>query len=47
MFYHFVSHSEKVWKQNESDEPQMDHPPESQQPTLDEIWEWLGNPDEY
>ena len=29
------------------DEPQMDHNPEPQQPALDKIWEWLGNPDEY
>ena len=28
-------------------EPQMEHDQEPQQPTLDEIWEWLGNPDEY
>lgn len=29
------------------DEPRMDYGTEPQQPTLDEIWEWLGNPDEY
>lgn len=28
-------------------EPRLDHNPEPQQPTLDEIWEWLGDPDEY
>ena len=29
------------------DEPRMDYDPEPRQPTLDEIWEWLGNPNEY
>ena len=37
------------------DEQQMDYNPEPllerdqepQQPTLNEIWEWLGNPDKY
>ena len=28
-------------------EPLLEHDQEPQQPTLDEIWEWLGNPDEY
>ena len=28
-------------------EPLLEHDPEPQQPTLDKIWEWLGNPDEY
>ena len=27
-------------------EPQLVHDPEPRQPTLDEIWEWFGNPDE-
>ena len=26
-------------------EPLLEHDPEPQQPTLDEIWEWLGNPE--
>ena len=29
------------------DSPQQGHGIEPQQPTLDEIWEWLGNPDKY
>lgn len=33
--------------ETKSEEPQLGHDPEPQQPTLDEIWEWLGNPDEY
>lgn len=28
-------------------EPQMDRNKEPKQPILDEIWEWLGNSDEY
>ena len=28
-------------------EPHLEHDPEPKQPALDEIWEWLGNPDEY
>ena len=28
-------------------EPHLEHDQEPQQPALDEIWEWLGNPDEY
>ena len=28
-------------------EPHLEHDQEPKQPTLDEIWEWLGNPDEY
>lgn len=28
-------------------EPHLGHGMEPQQPTLDEIWEWLGNPNEY
>lgn len=31
----------------ENSEPQLSHNPEPHQPTLEEIWEWLGNPDEY
>lgn len=35
-------------KQNKMlDEPQMDRNPEPHQLTLDEIWAWIGNPDEY
>lgn len=33
-----------VGKQKDK-EPQLGHDPEPQ--TLDEIWEWHGNPDEY
>lgn len=29
------------------DSPQQGHGIEPQHPTLDEIWEWLGNPDTY
>ena len=29
------------------EEPQMDRNKEPKQPTLDEIWQWFGNPDEY
>ena len=28
-------------------EPHLEHDQEPQQPTLDEIWEWLGNHDKY
>ena len=28
-------------------EPLLEHDQEPQQPTLDEIWEWLENPDKY
>ena len=28
-------------------EPQLEHYQEPQQPALNEIWEWLGKPDEY
>lgn len=45
--------AEMVGKQNRKsegqncDEPRMDYRTEPQQPTLDEIWKWLGNPVEY
>lgn len=26
-------------------EPLLEHDPEPQQPTLDKVWEWLGNPE--
>ena len=29
------------------DSPQHGHGIEPKQPTIDEIWEWLGNPDTY
>ena len=29
------------------DKPQQGHGIEPQQPSIQEIWEWLGNPDEY
>ena len=29
------------------DSPQQGHGIEPQQPTIDEIWDWLGNPNEY
>lgn len=32
-------------RMNHSPRPHLGHNPEPQQPTLDEIWEWLGNPD--
>ena len=36
------------WMGKQKDEePQMGYNPEPQHPTLDKIWEWLGNPDEY
>ena len=31
----------------QNSEPLLEHDPEPKQPTLDEIWEWLGNPDKY
>ena len=29
----------------QNSEPLLEHDTEPKQPTLDEIWEWLGNPD--
>ena len=34
----------EVGKQNQ-EEPQLDHGQEPQQPSIDEIWEWLGHPE--
>ena len=28
-------------------EPLLEHDPEHTQPSIQEIWEWFGNPDEY
>ena len=44
MFPQIVSRPKSAGKQK-SEEPQLGHGPEPHQPTLEEIWEWFGNPD--
>ena len=52
MFPQFVSHPENGGETNQeprmvqNPEPQMVYGQEPHQPTLDDIWEWFGNPDE-
>ena len=52
MFPQFVSHPENGGETNQeprmvqNQEPQMVYGQEPHQPTLEEIWEWFGNPDE-
>ena len=52
LFPRIVSHPENGGETNQEPrmvqdpEPQLVHDPEPRQPTLDEIWEWFGNPDE-
>ena len=52
MFPHIVSHPENGGETSQeprmvqNQEPQMVYGQEPHQPTLEEIWEWFGNPDE-
>ena len=52
MFPQIVSHPENGGETSQeprmvqNQEPQMVHDQEPHQPTLEEIWEWFGNPDE-
>ena len=45
MFPQIVSRPKSAGKQK-SEEPQLGRGPEPHQPSIDEIWEWFGNPDE-
>ena len=45
MFPQIVSLPKSAGKQK-SEEPQLGYGPEPHQPTLEEICEWFGNPDE-
>ena len=50
MFPQAISNAQMVGKQKPikiKEEPLKDYVPESQQPSIDEIWEWLGDPDKY
>ena len=52
MFPQIVSHPDNGGETSQeprmvqNQEPQLGHNPEPHQPTLEEIWEWFGNPDE-
>ena len=48
LFPQAFSNAQMVGKQKPiktNGEPLKDYGPESQQPSIDEIWEWLGDPD--
>ena len=52
MFPQIVSHHENGGETSReprmvhNQDPQVVHEQEPHQPTIDEIWEWFGNPDE-